>query len=92
MGMRAYTGIVPDFASGDIEGVRLADVRAGGPAAEAGLMGGDVIVEFAGQQIRGLQDYADALTGAKIGQAVQVVVLRGEERITLTVTPGTRGE
>ena len=90
--MRAYTGIVPDFAAGDVKGMKLADVRAGGPADEAGLKGGDLIVEFAGQRIMGLQDYADALTGAKIGQPVQVVVVRDAQRITLTITPGTRPE
>ncbi|MGB2987429.1 MAG: M28 family peptidase [Phycisphaerae bacterium] len=90
MGMRAYTGIVPDFAAGGMEGMQLADVRAGGPADQAGLKGGDRIVEFAGQKINSLQDYADALTGAKIGQPVTVVVERDGRRITLTMTPASR--
>ncbi len=92
MGMRAYTGIVPDFAAGEVKGLKLADVRAGGPADEAGLEGGDMIVEFAGQTIAGLQDYADALIGVKIGQPLQVVAVRGGERITLTMTPRTRSK
>lgn len=92
MRMRTYTGIVPDFAAGDVEGVKLADVRAGGPAANAGLKGGDVIIEFAGKKITGLQDYMYALTAAKVDQPVPVVVIRDGNRITLTVTPAARGE
>ncbi len=89
-GMRAYTGTVPDFAAGQVEGVKLADVRADGPAAQAGLEAGDLIVEFGGKKIANLRDYADALIGAKIGQPVTVVVMRGDERISLTITPTVR--
>jgi S1-C subfamily serine protease len=72
--------------------MRLADVRPGGPADKAGLRGGDLIVEFAGKQIASLRDYADALTGAKIGQPVAVVVQRDQQRIELTITPTARPE
>jgi hypothetical protein len=92
MGRRAYTGTVPDFAAGDISGVKLSDVRPGGPADKAGLKAGDVIVEFAGKQVNNLQDYSDALMGAKVGQPAQVVVEREGERITLTITPTARPE
>ncbi len=90
MGRRTYTGTVPDFAAGDIEGVKLADVRSDGPAAKAGLQAGDVIVEFAGQAIRNLQDYSDALVGAKIGETVTIVVERDGERLTFEITPTAR--
>jgi hypothetical protein len=90
MGRRAYTGTVPDFASGDVQGVKLADVRSDGPAAKAGLEAGDIIVEFAGQQIRNLQDYSDALVGAKIGQGVKVIVERDGKRLTFEITPTAR--
>jgi hypothetical protein len=91
-GPRAYTGTVPDFAGGDVQGVRIADVRPGGPADQAGLKGGDVIVEFAGSKIANLQDYSDALIGVKIGQAAPIVVERAGERLTLTITPTARPE
>ena len=91
-GSRAYTGTVPDFTGSDVKGARIADVRAGSPAEKAGLKGGDVIVEFAGQKVTGLQDYSDALIGVKIGQPVPIVVERGGERLTLTITPSTRPE
>ena len=92
MGRRAYTGTVPDFAASGITGVKLSDVRPGGPADEAGLKAGDVIVELAGQQVNNLQDYSDALMGVKIGQPINIVVEREGRRITLTITPTARPE
>ncbi|MFQ5491623.1 MAG: M28 family peptidase [Phycisphaerae bacterium] len=92
MGRRAYTGTVPDMGTSDVKGVLLADVRDGGPAAEAGLQSGDIIVEFAGQAINNLQDYSDALIGAKIGQPVSVVIQRKGKPIKLTMTPTARPE
>ncbi|UCG53829.1 MAG: M28 family peptidase [Candidatus Latescibacterota bacterium] len=88
--MRAYLGTVPDFASDDVEGVKLSGVRAGGPADKAGIQGGDIIVEFAGQNITNIYDYSFALRGVKIGEPVTIVVLRDGERVTFTVTPEAR--
>ena len=91
MGRRVYTGMVPDFGSGgDTEGMLLSDVRPGGPAEEAGLQGGDVVVEFAGKSIASLQDYSDALRGAKLGETVTIVITRDGERQELTITPEAR--
>jgi S1-C subfamily serine protease len=91
MGRRVYTGMVPDFGGeSDVEGMLVSDVRPDGPAARAGVIGGDVVVEFAGISIGSLQDYSDALRGAKIGQAVPIVVIRNGERISLTITPEAR--
>ncbi len=89
-GRRAYTGTVPDFAASDKTGVRLSDVRPGGPADQAGIKAGDIIVEFAGQPINNLQDYSDVLMGVKIGQPVNLTVERDGQRITLTITPTAR--
>lgn len=88
--LRAYLGTIPDYATEGIEGVKLSGVRAGGPADKAGLTGGDIIVEFAGRQIANIYDYTYALDAVKIGQAVAVVVLRGDQRVTLSVVPEAR--
>ncbi len=88
---RAYLGTIPDFSGGgEIEGVKLSSVRAGGPADKAGLMSGDIIVEFGGKKIMDIYDYTYALDAVKIGSEVRVVVLRGSERVTLTVIPEAR--
>ncbi|MFL6245698.1 MAG: M28 family peptidase [Thermoanaerobaculia bacterium] len=91
-GYGAYLGTVPDFtamesASG---GVKLADVRAGGPADIAGIKGGDVIVEMAGTRIDNLYDMTYALQDHKPGETIDVIVLRGGERRTQHATLGSR--
>jgi S1-C subfamily serine protease len=68
----------------------VSDVRPGGPAEKAGVTGGDVVVEFAGKSIGSLQDYSDALRGAKLGEPVALIVIRDGERISLTITPEAR--
>lgn len=87
--VRAYTGTVPDYAS-EVEGLLLSNVIEGGPAAAAGLRGGDVIVEFAGQAIANIYDYTYALDDVKIGVPVEVVFVRDGHRHTVTLTPGAR--
>jgi len=86
---RAYTGTIPDYAA-EVEGLRLSGVMEGGPAEKAGLAEGDVIVEFAGHKISNIYDYGEALDAVKVDQPIQVVVIRGEERIEVTVTPTAR--
>jgi Tol biopolymer transport system component len=87
--LRAYLGTIPDYTT-EGTGVKLSGVRAGGPADKAGLKGGDVIVEFGGQQIANIYDYTYALDAVKIGEPVEVVVLRDGKRIILAVTPEAR--
>ena len=87
--LRAYLGTIPDYTT-EGTGVKLSGVRAGGPADKAGLKGGDVIVEFGGQKITNIYDYTYALDAVKIGEPIEVVVLREGKRLKLTVTPEAR--
>ncbi len=87
--LRAYLGTIPDYST-DTAGVKLSGVRAGGPADKAGLKGGDVIIKFGGQQIANIYDYTYALDAVKIGESVEVVVLRDGVRVMLTVIPEAR--
>ncbi|MFQ5677337.1 MAG: M28 family peptidase, partial [bacterium] len=88
--LRAYMGTIPDYVSEGTGGVKLSGVRAGGPADKGGLKGGDIIIEFAGQNITNIYDYTYALDAIKIGEPVKVVVVRDGEKRTLTVTPEAR--
>ena len=65
-------------------------VIGGGPAEQAGLQKGDVIVEIAGQTITNIYDYTYALELLKIGQPVKVVYMRGGERKETMLTPAAR--
>src|SRR3970282_2919857 len=71
-------------------GVLLGEVRPGGPAALAGIRGGDRIVEMAGTKIENLYDMTFALQDHKPGETLDVVVIRKDARVTLRATLGTR--
>jgi len=92
-GYGAYLGTIPDFTAMESAtgGVKLADVRSGGPADKAGIKGGDVIVEMAGTRIDNLYDMTFALQDHKPGETIDVVVLRDGKRVTLHATLGSRG-
>ncbi len=89
-GLRAYMGTIPDYAAGDVVGLKLSGVAKGGPAETGGVRGGDVIVELAGRKIENIYDYTYAIDALKIGEAVKVVVMRDGQRVELTVTPASR--
>ncbi len=87
--VRAFTGTIPDYAS-EIEGLLLGGVIEGGPAEEAGLRAGDVIIEFGGQTIANIYDYTYALDAVKIGEPLAIVFMRDGERRETTMTPRAR--
>lgn len=88
--LRAYLGTIPDYAESDLKGVKLSAVSKGGPAAQAGVQGGDTIVELAGRKIENIYDYTYAIEALKIGQETTIQVSRGGEVLTLKITPGSR--
>jgi hypothetical protein len=87
--LRVFTGTIPDYTT-EVSGLRLSGVIEGGPAEEAGLRGGDVIVEFAGRKITNIYDYTYALDVVKVGEPIAVVFLRDGERKETRLTPRAR--
>ncbi len=88
-GTGAYLGTMPDYGGGE-NGLKLADVRENGPAAKAGLKGGDVIIGFGGKPVANVNDYTTLLYATKPGDVVDVVFKRDGKEMTLKVTIGTR--
>ncbi|MBF8301246.1 MAG: hypothetical protein HW394_1616 [Acidobacteria bacterium] len=88
-GLRITTGTIPDYAT-EVNGLLLGGVTGAGPAEQAGLMKGDVIVEIAGQTIANIYDYTYALELLRVNQPVKVVYLRNGERRETTLTPAAR--
>jgi Zn-dependent M28 family amino/carboxypeptidase len=88
-GVRVFTGTIPDYTS-DAKGLMLGGVMGGGPAEQAGLQKGDVIVEIAGQSIANIYDYTYALEILKIGQPVKIAYVRDGKRVETTMTPSAR--
>ena len=87
--MRIFTGTIPDYSQ-DVEGLAISGVVGGGPADEAGLEGGDVIVGLAGRTVTNIYDYMYALDLLKVGEPTEVVVLRAGERVVLELVPRVR--
>ena len=88
-GIRLYTGTIPDYAT-ETKGLLLGGVSAGGPAEQAGLQKGDVIVEIGGQSIANVYDYTYALDVLKPDIAVKVIYLRNGEKKETMLTPRAR--
>lgn len=89
-GARPYMGSVPDMAAGDVPGLKVTGVTPGSPADKAGMKGGDVVVELDGKPVTDLETYSAALYARKAGDTISVVVIRGGQRVTLSVTLGAR--
>jgi Zn-dependent M28 family amino/carboxypeptidase len=88
-GTRVFTGTIPDYST-SAKGLLLSGVIGGGPAEQAGLQKGDVIIEIAGQTITNIYDYTYALDVLKIGVATKVVYVRNGERRETSLTPAAR--
>ena len=56
--------------------MKITGVRPGSPAEKAGVQAGDVIVRFAGVDVKTLEDLTFALRGHRAGDRVDVVVER----------------
>jgi S1-C subfamily serine protease len=51
------------------------------------LRDGDIVVEFAGQAIAGIDDLHKHLTGAQVGVRSTLTVIRHNEKLSLEITP-----
>ncbi len=65
-------------------------VEAGSPAAVAGLLEGDVIVEADGQPVRHIDDLHKLMTEDRVGVPVRFAVIRRTEKVDVVVTPAEK--
>jgi S1-C subfamily serine protease len=81
------------------QGAYVVSVTPGSPAAQAGLVGanqqtgqgGDLVVDIDGQTIQNFADLNSYLVfHTHVGQTIQITVLRGGDRVTLSLTLGAR--
>jgi hypothetical protein len=83
-GYGAYFGSIPDFGQTE-NGVKFSDVKPNSPAAKAGLKAGDILVQFGDKPIKNLYDFTDALRRSKVGDLVEVKVLRDGQPVSASV-------
>ena len=78
----ALQGPNPDFDSG----VLVSGVDAEGPAAESGVVRGDILISLDDKPIDSFQALQSILAGANPGDTLRLSVLHGDETRTLSVT------
>lgn len=71
-------------------GLLAVHVESGGPAEKAGLLLGDVLIDVAGQPVEHVEAIQEFLSSAKVGQKVEVRLLRAGEIKSVTITLGER--
>ena len=72
-------------------GTLVADVIEGSPAEEAGILRGDVILEFGGKTVDEPYILRNIVAGTSPGESIEVKVIRDGEYLTLSVMIGELG-
>jgi S1-C subfamily serine protease len=80
------------FGLGAERGVLVREVIDGGPADEAGMRAGDVIVRFDGDEIETVEDLFAKLREVEPGDEVELAVVRDGDERELTVELGERSD
>jgi putative serine protease PepD len=83
----AYLGVSIEDTD---EGARIAEVRPGGPAAEAGLREGDIVTEADGKTVESADELRLAVEAHKPGDSFELTVERDGDAKTVTVELGSR--
>ncbi len=87
----AYVGIGVTYSLEESSKYRITSVIAGGPADQAGMLAGDVLMSANGIDVTTLataDELADIVKG-EAGTTVTIVVNRGQEQLTFTITRAT---
>ncbi len=78
------------FAAPPGVGVLVSRVVRGGPAEEAGVEVGDVVIEASGEEVRSRRDLVWKTVRTPQGDAVQLVLVRRGQRVEIDVVPKGR--
>ena len=68
-------------------GILVQTVEADSPAQRAGIRAGDLLVNFAGGALTGIDDLQRELSDERIGRSAELLILRGVERVLASITP-----
>jgi Do/DeqQ family serine protease len=77
--------IAQSFGLKAAQGALVSDVMAGSPAAKAGIRQGDVIIRFAGKEVKDVPQLQRLAADAPIGSKVAVGLVRAKKEIQLTL-------
>jgi serine protease Do len=99
--VRGYVGVYPEEITSDMvdyfdlsgkEGVLVTNVGSDTPAEKAKIKRGDVIVEFDGKKITGVEQFRMLAADAVPGQKVDVVLVRDGKKKTVSLEVGEKPE
>jgi len=97
--VRGWIGVEPTEITPDLaktfnvqrtSGVIITGVLQTGPAFKAGVKPGDVLLSVEGETVRNVAELLTRVSALKPGQPARMKVLRQNDEIELTVTPGQR--
>jgi len=71
-------------------GLLVLHVENGGPAEKAGVLLGDVVFEVGGKKVERVDAIQDSLVTAKVGEVLQIRVVRGGEIKAVSIAVGER--
>jgi serine protease Do len=74
----------------ELRGVEVTKVTADSPAAKAGVQEGDVVLEYNGQRVEGIEQFMRLVRETPPGREVKLLVSRNGQTQTLTATLGNR--
>ena len=84
--------VTPDLAEGvglkDVTGAMVAGVNDNGPADQAGIRSGDVILKFNGQDVKEMRTLPRIVAETQIGKMVPVVLWRDRHETTVQASVG----
>jgi len=96
---RGWIGVEPNELSAElaetfgiqpVPGVIITGVLQNGPAAQAGIRPGDVIVQVGGQAVRSVPELLSRVSGLPPGQSTPFSLLRQGKTLQAEVVPGVR--
>jgi Do/DeqQ family serine protease len=96
---RGWIGVEPNELTPELaetfglkqkEGVLITGVLQNGPAAQAGLKPGDLLLNVAGQPIKNVSDLLTRIAALAPGKSVKLEIMRRQQALTLEVTPAQR--
>ena len=79
------------FSRQEERGMQFERVVEDGPAAAAGLEPGDILISVGGVATNSRDDLRAAMEGREPGEVVEVVIRRGSEQRTVSITLGRAG-
>jgi len=91
LGVQAVADLSPEVADQyqlrGRTGALVQSVLPGSPAARSGLRGGDLVVRVNARTVRGWDELKVAVRQVEVGQTIPIVVIRGGQSLTLSITP-----